>query len=176
MAVESAARAPLRRALVALCRLAETLAALCLFAVTTLIMIQVFARELFNDGAVWADELARWFGLGLIFLAVPLLLVNNGHVRVDMFLNLLPRLPRRAADIAIEILTLVFCALYLVSGWYFMQRAGRFSTPALSIPNLLYYMPAAVGMALMSLAAIDRVVLAITDRLDSGSSAGGHGA
>ena len=166
---------PVRRALFALCRAAETVAALMLFAVTTLIMIQVFARELFNDGAPWADELARWCGLGLIFLAIPLLLVNNGHVRVDMFVNLLPPLPKRVADIAIEILNLAFCALYLTSGWFFMQRAGKFASPALSIPNWFYYLPAAIGMALMLAAAIDRVIAAVQGRLAS-TAPGGHGA
>jgi TRAP-type C4-dicarboxylate transport system permease small subunit len=39
-----------------------------------------------------------------------------------------------------------------------MQRAARFSTPALSIPNLWYYMPAIAGMVLTTLVALDRVV------------------
>ena len=167
---------PVRRALIALFRLAESVAALMLLAVTTLVMIQVFARELFNDGAPWADELARWCGLGLIFLAVPLLLARDGHVRVDMFLNLMPRAPRRVADLLIEALNVAFCVLYLVSGWFFMQRAGKFASPALAIPNLVYYLPAAIGMALMLLAALDRLLLACTGRLPRGNSAGGHGA
>jgi TRAP-type C4-dicarboxylate transport system permease small subunit len=164
---EITAAGPLRRLLFAVCRVAESAAVLMLFAVTTLVMIQVFARELFNDGAPWADELARFCGLGLIFLAVPLLLLKDGHVRVDMFLNLLPRAPRRVADVLNE---------YLASGWFFMQRAGRFSSPALSIPNLVYYMPAAIGMALTLLAAIDRVLAALRGDLRRSADAGGHGA
>lgn len=167
---------PVRRSLVALFRAAETVAAVMLVAVTTLVMIQVFARELFNDGAPWADELARWCGLGLIFLAVPLLLTHNGHVRVDMFLNLLPRAPRRVADCLIEACNVAFCVLYLVSGWFFMQRAGKFASPALAIPNLVYYLPAAIGMALMLLAAIDRLLLVLGGRSPQQQSTGGHGA
>jgi TRAP-type C4-dicarboxylate transport system permease small subunit len=173
---EITAAGPLRRLLFAVCRVAESAAVLMLFAVTTLVMIQVFARELFNDGAPWADELARFCGLGLIFLAVPLLLLKDGHVRVDMFLNLLPRAPRRVADVLNECLTVLFCVLYLASGWFFMQRAGRFSSPALSIPNLVYYMPAAIGMALTLLAAIDRVLAALRGDLRRSADAGGHGA
>jgi TRAP-type C4-dicarboxylate transport system permease small subunit len=48
--------------------------------------------------------------------------------------------------------------MFLVSCWWFMQRAARFSTPALSIPNLWYYMPAIAGMALTTLVAVDRVI------------------
>ena len=170
------AAGPVRRALFAVCRLAESFAALLLLAVTGLVMIQVLARELFNDGAPWADELARFCGLGLIFLAVPLLLLKDGHVRVDMFINLLPRAPRRVIDILNESLVVLFCVLYLVSGWLFMQRAGRFSSPALAIPNLVYYMPAAIGMALTLLAAIERVLAALRGDLARGTDGGGHGA
>ena len=176
MQPEITAAGPVRRALFALCRFAESVAVLMLLAVTTLVMIQVFARELFNDGAPWADELARFCGLGLIFLAVPLLLLKDGHVRVDMFINLLPRAPRRVADVVNESLILLFCVLYLASGWLFMQRAGKFASPALAIPNLVYYMPAAIGMALTLLAAIDRVLAALRGNLARSADAGGHGA
>lgn len=170
------AKGPVRRALFAVCRVAESAAVLMLLAVTTLVMIQVFARELFNDGAPWADELARFCGLGLIFLTVPLLLLKDGHIRVDMFVNLLPRAPRRVADFVNEVLILLFCVLYLASGWFFMQRAGKFASPALAIPNLVYYMPAAIGMALTLLAAIDRVLAALRGDLARSADAGGHGA
>lgn len=136
---------------------AETLAVLMLIAVTGLISAQILAREVFTDGAPWADELARWCGLGLIFLTVPSLLRHGAHVRVDMLLNLLPAGARRRMDILNEALTVAFCVLYLVSGWLFLQRAGRFSSPALGIPNLIYYLPAALGMALMLLVALDRL-------------------
>ncbi|HEX5388540.1 MAG TPA: TRAP transporter small permease subunit, partial [Burkholderiaceae bacterium] len=57
-----------------------------------------------------------------------------------------------------ELAVLAFCVLFLVSCWWFMQRAARFSTPALSIPNLWYYMPAIAGMVLTTLVALDRVL------------------
>ena len=47
----------------------------------------------------------------------------------------------------------------------FMQRAGRFSTPALNMPNLWYYMPAIAGMALTTLVALDRVIGIFTGRV-----------
>ena len=61
-----------------------------------LIMVEVVARGVFNLGLPWAGELARYAGLGLIFLTVPLLLAQDAHVKVDMFLNLLPAAPRRS--------------------------------------------------------------------------------
>ena len=148
----------LRLALVRLAVACEWLAMVLLVAATTLIMMEVFARSLFNLGLPWADELARYSGLGVIFLTVPLLLARDGHVKVDMFFNLLRGAPRRILSIVNELLILAFCVMFLVSCYWFMQRAGRFSTPAVGIPNLFYYGPAIVGMVLTTLIAAERVV------------------
>ncbi|HXS31622.1 MAG TPA: TRAP transporter small permease subunit [Steroidobacteraceae bacterium] len=149
---------PLRPLLVPLCRGFEWVAMALLVACTTAIMVEVFARGLFNLGLPGAGELAKYAGLGLIFLTVPLLLAQDAHVKVDMFFNLTKGTPRRALAVFNELMTLAFCVMFLVSCWWFMQRAGRFSTPALAIPNLWYYMPAIAGMALTTLVAVDRVI------------------
>ena len=142
------------------CVAAETLAVLLLVAVTGLITAQIVAREVFNDGAPWADELARWCGLGLIFLTIAPLLIRGEHIRVDLILKLVPARLSAHIELLNALLTVAFCLLYLVSGWYFLQRAGRFSSPALGIPNLIFYAPAALGMLLMLFAALDRLALA----------------
>ena len=154
----------LRTVLVRLAVLCEWLAMTLLVTATTLIMMEVFARGVLGIGLPWADELARYSGLGVIFLTVPLLLAREGHVKVDMFFNLLRGAPRRTVAIVNELLILAFCVLFLVSCYWFMQRAGRFSTPALGIPNLFYYGPAMVGMVLTTLIAVDRVLAVAAGR------------
>jgi TRAP-type C4-dicarboxylate transport system permease small subunit len=149
---------PLRALLVPLCRVFELVAMALLVGCTTAIMVEVFARGLFDLGLPSAGELARYAGLGLIFLTVPLLLAQDAHVKVDMFFKLAKGRPRRALAVFNELMTLAFCELFLVSCWWFMQRASRFSTPALSMPNLWYYMPAIAGMVLTTLVAADRVI------------------
>ena len=148
----------LRTALARLAVLCEWLAMALLVAATTLIMMEVFARGVLGIGLPWADELARYSGLGVIFLTVPLLLARDGHVKVDMFFNLLGGAPRRIVSIVNELLIFAFCVLFLVSCYWFMQRAGRFSTPALGLSNLFYYGPAIAGMVLTTLIAAERVV------------------
>lgn len=146
---------PLRPLLVPLTQIAEWLAMIMLVGATGLIMTEIFGRGFFNVGLPWAGELARYCGLGIIFLTVPLLLARDAHVKVDLFLRWLPKRP---VAILSELLILTFCVLFLVSSYWFMQRASRFSTPALSIPNLIYYLPAMIGMALTTLVALDRVL------------------
>ena len=46
-------------------------------------------------------------------------------------------------------------------GWAFMQKAAKFSTPALGMPNWLFYLPAAIGMLLFGLVALSRLLRAL---------------
>ena len=42
-----------------------------------------------------------------------------------------------------------------------MQKAAKFSTPALGMPNWLFYLPAAIGMLLFGLVALSRLLRAL---------------
>lgn len=149
---------PLRPWLLPLCRGFEWVAMAMLVVATTAIMVEVVARGVFALGLPGAGELAKFAGLALIFLTVPLLLAHDAHVKVDLLSSRARGLPKRWLDIFNELATLAFCLLFLLACWWFMQRAARFSTPALEIPNLVYYAPAIAGMLLTTLVAADRVL------------------
>jgi TRAP-type transport system small permease protein len=155
---------PLRPWLLPLCRGFERAAMVMLVVATTAIMVEVFARGLFAVGLPGAGEVAKFAGLALIFLTVPLLLAHGAHVKVDMFSARTRGLPKRVLDLFNELSTLAFCALFLVACWWFMQRAARFSSPALEIPNIVYYLPAIAGMVLTTLVAADRVLGVVSGR------------
>lgn len=147
---------PLRKLIHWLCHAAEWIAILALIAATALIMAQILARELFVTGVAWTDEAARYAGLTVIFMATPILLLRNEHVKVDLFLDMLPPARKRMVSFGNDLLMIAFAAMFLIAGWHFLQRAARFSTPAIGMPNLLFYMPAVIGMILLLLVAIER--------------------
>jgi TRAP-type C4-dicarboxylate transport system permease small subunit len=149
---------PLRPWLLPLCRGFERVAMAMLVVATSAIMVEVVARGVFARGLPGAGELARFAGLALIFLTVPQLLAQGTHVKVDLLSTRASGLPRRLLDILNEVATLAFCAVFLLACWWFMQRAARFSSPALEIPNLVYYAPAMAGMVLTTLVAADRLL------------------
>jgi TRAP-type C4-dicarboxylate transport system permease small subunit len=155
---------PLRPLLMPLARGFERAAMALVVLATVAIMIEVIARGVFAVGLPGVGEVAKWAGLGLIFLTVPLLLARDEHVKVDLLFERSRGTPRRMLGLANEIATCLFCLLFLWACWGFMQRASRFSTPALGIPNLVYYLPAIAGMVLAALVAIDRVAGALMGR------------
>lgn len=148
---------PLRPWLLPLCRGFEVVAMAMLVVATGAIIVEVLARGLFSLGLPGAGEIARFAGLALIFLGVPLLLARDEHVKVDLLFERTRGPLRRVLGFGNELANALFCLLFLWACWGFMQRAARFSTPALGIPNLVYYLPAIAGMVLATLVALDRV-------------------
>ncbi len=143
------------------CQFLEILTMWLLGAVTILILIQIAARDIAGVGAPWAEELARYCGLGLVYLALPWLLLHDKQIHVDLFVSRLKGKPARVLRVANEALTLLFCVLFLWGGWVFMQRAAKFKTAALAIPNWIYYLPAFVGMFFFLLVSILRLQRAL---------------
>src|SRR5699024_8651416 len=90
------------------CNFMESIAIFMLLLTTTLIVIQIIARNLFEKGLTWADELARYGGLGIVFLAIPLLLLRNGHICVDIISSRLSGVAGRVLRVVNEIIVLLF--------------------------------------------------------------------
>lgn len=144
-------------ALARLCHAFEVVAMVLLAVMTAFIVVQVTARNVFDAGLPWAEELARYAGLGVVYLAAPLLLLNGKHIKVDMVVDKVHGTAGRVLRVVNEFIVLAFALAFLWGGWLFMQRAAHFSTAALAIPNWLYYLPAAVGMVMFALVAAVRV-------------------
>lgn len=135
------------------------LAILLLALLTALIVAQVVGRNLFNLGMPWADELARFCGVALVFLCIPLLALRGQHVAVDMVPMMLAPARRRIVAIAVELMTSAFSAMSLWALHAFLGRAWKFATPTLGIPNWVYYAPATVGFLVLFLVTLLRLAI-----------------
>jgi len=145
------------RALSGLCRFFERVAIAMLLVTTSLIVLQVFGRNLFLAGLPWADELARYGGLGIVYLAIPLLLLRDKHIAVDIISSRLRGRPRYVLQVLSEAIIVLFSGFFMVAGYEFLSRAGKFTTPALGMPNLVFYLPTAIGMVLFTAVSAQRM-------------------
>ena len=140
------------------------IAMLLLGVMTILISIQVASRNFFNIGLPWADELARFTGLAVVFFTVPILQYQGRHIAVDMFSNRLSGLASTIMRCINEAVVLGFCILLLMSFADFLKRAAHFSTPAMGMPNWLLYAPAVLGIITCTLITVLRLVHSLTGR------------
>lgn len=135
-----------------------------------MVITQVVARNLFDLGLPWADELARFCSIGLVFLSIPALVIRRQMVAVTVVPDMAGDSLRRALHVASELATLVFAGFTLWGFAAFLPRAGKFLTPAMGMPNWGYYAPALIGTILIGLAAIFRIsqILRGPDDADKG--------
>lgn len=146
------------RALSLTARIGLTISVLLLFAITILVAGQVLMRNVFSLGLPWADELARWFGIMLIYFTIPHLLLRGQHITVTLLPDRLTGRLRAAVLLIGELGVAVFAIISLFAFQAFLERAARFTTPAMNMPNLIFYMPAVIGIVLLALIAILRVL------------------
>ena len=129
-----------------------------------LVVLQVAARNFFDLGLPWADELARFSSIGLVFLGVPCLAGRQVLIAVTMLPDACPPKVRGWMSFASDIATLIFAAFLLQSFAEYLPRAGKFLTPAMQVSNWVYYSLALVGHAVLALVALDRVIAALSGR------------
>lgn len=154
-----------KRLLTRVCATMFSAAVLMLALLTGLVLMQVICRNYFDLGLPWADELARFSGIALVFFAIPKLLMENKHIRMDIFLNSLPPQAKGIAERLSHLLILVYCAASLFGFYKYLWRAAKFSTPALGMPNLIFYLPALLGMLALAAVAFYRIIQK-TNRID----------
>lgn len=129
-----------------------------------LVVLQVAARNFMDLGLPWADELARFSCIGLVFIAVPALAGRQVMVAVTMLPDLTTPKLRQLMLLLADLATLAFAALMLWSFAEFLPRAGKFLTPALRVPNWAYYSLALTGSLFLCAVALHRVWTALRRR------------
>ncbi|TXB70106.1 TRAP transporter small permease [Paracoccus aurantiacus] len=99
----------------------------------------------------WADEVARYTMIWLVFLGAGLALREGAHVALS---SLQGALPARAAFIVraiVLVLLLVFFAVMIRIGWDYMMRAQFQLSAALRMKMSWVYAAMPVGFALMGI-------------------------
>ncbi len=148
---------------------AETaiLAGIILFS-ALLLFANVLLRYLFLHPIFWAEELARYLMVWMIFLGAGKVAGDEGHISVTVVADRLRGRARGFWRIAVASLCLAFCAALT---WYSLrhtlrvQAAGQV-TAALEFPMWLAYFSITAGAASMTL----RYGVGLAVELFSGSS------
>jgi TRAP-type C4-dicarboxylate transport system permease small subunit len=130
------------------------LATLCLS-----VFIQIIMRNVFSAGSIVLEELARFSLVTLVFLMIPVLAMDRKHIMVDFFILKLPVRLRRLVDAVIQILSAAATIFLLVAIAKIMERNWNVRTPAMRMPNVLFYTPVALGLLFTLLACIVNLFL-----------------
>jgi TRAP-type C4-dicarboxylate transport system permease small subunit len=153
----------MRSALDRLYRVSGGLAAFCLAAIATLVVIQVTGR-LLGVLVPGADDLAGYALMASTFLALASTLRGGVHIRVTLLLNHASPEQRRALEIWCLASGAAVCA-YLT--WYVVDMAwdalqlGERSTGNLSVPLWAPQSIMALGVLILTIAFVDDLIRVI---------------
>lgn len=145
-------------------RLFEYFSMVCLVGFTVLVFAQMAARNLLNLGIAEFEEASRSLDISMVFLVIPILMREGQHIVVDLFLWGLPARVDRALKLLSSAICIVFALLFLYSGYLYMARHWSVPSPVLKLPNIVFFGPALIGMALFLINCIAVFVLILRRR------------
>lgn len=154
-------------------RLVDASAVILVLGLLGCVVLGVVFRAI-GDPLVWSDELAQhllvWCGFAGMMIAAR----NGSHIRINMFVDMLPRRARLAAEIVIQ-LSIVAFALALM--WYVpsvIQRNLDIEFVSLPISAALLYIPVPIAAFALIVQAFVDIGRALGGRLPHAMEPGSH--
>ena len=115
--------APFDRALRLVNRAVLAVGMVALLASALVLTYSVFSRYFWKSATDWQDEAAVFLLVGAIFLCGAYVQSFRGHVGIEAIASILPASVNRARMVAVDFLTLLFCAFFAWKSWTLFHEA-----------------------------------------------------
>lgn len=138
----------------ALSRGAAILSLLLLAAAIVVVTQMVVIRYFMKASTVWQTEFVIYALVAMTFLASPYVLLEKGHVGVDLLPSVLKRPWNQLMQSVAGLVGLVFAAMLAWSGWIYFEEAwsyGWTTDTVWALPLWIPLLPLPVGIGLMAL-------------------------
>jgi TRAP-type transport system small permease protein len=145
----------------ALDRLIRAAAVALLLALLACVVVGVVSRQV-GSPVAWSDEMAQYLLVWTGFVGWMIAARRRSHIRIGVFVDMLPRAARLVAEIAIQLSVIVFALLLLRWGAPLIERNWDVEWVSLALPGGLLYLPipfaaaVLIGQALAEIAAAVR--------------------
>lgn len=149
------------RAVSALSRYCGVFALLLLVAAILIVCQMIFVRYVLNGSTVWQTEFVTYAIVAATFLGSPSVLIERGHVGVDLLPESLVGTPQVIVKLIAGVLSLAFCIALACSGWIYFHEAlaGGWKTATVwALPLWIPLLPMPVGVGLLCLQYIAELI------------------
>jgi TRAP-type C4-dicarboxylate transport system permease small subunit len=142
----------LQRILDRIDRLIDGLSTGLMFLLLFLTFANVVGRYVFVKSIFFAEELARFLFIWMVFLGAAIIIKTNGHISVDLLpLKLKGKPAGRYLDAFIQLCGFLFLAILFSGGVTLTRVMNVYSSPALGIPIGCVYWVVPLGAGVMLL-------------------------
>ena len=142
------------RTLSAITRGLMAVGVVCVVTMMALTTVDVIARYVFNSPTLWADEMASYLLIAIVFLGLAPNVRDDGHIRIDVVTNLVSGRPRLALEVVAYGAGIVFSVLLLLGTWTRFENfwsRGTLSDSPLMTPMWMPMVPVVIGAAVLVL-------------------------
>lgn len=137
-----------------------------LMAMFTLVILQVVSRYVFRSPLPWTEELARYVMIWMIFIASAHLASTGEHITITLIDKVLPASWVKWVVALSCLIVAVACLFLLPSGWKFVSRMFRASSPAMSLPMGWVYLASLSGLLLIMVQTLFNALLIALGRIE----------
>ena len=131
------------------------------------VLAQVILRDVFFRGSTVLEELARYSLVSLVFFMIPVLTYEKRQIVVDMVLSRLSGLARKIFDVFIQVTVAASGVFLLAAISQIMKRNWNVRTPAIHMPNYIFYAPAALGLLFLAIISLYQISETLKGKGDS---------
>lgn len=115
-----------------------------------IVFAQVLSRFVFKFSINWGTDVSRICFIYSVFFGATYAASTNGHLNLDVILNLLPEKVRKFVEGIINLLLTAFLGFVAYNGYFFMLSGANQKFPYLKLSMQVMYAPLALGCALMA--------------------------
>lgn len=133
--------------------------------ITFVISLQIVLR-FFDNPISWAEELARYLFVWVIYLSISYAIRDDRHIRITAVLLLLPRVGQLICLLISDLIFMVYSILVVYYGAAIIERSlalGQISS-GLEIPVAILYGSIVLGSALNVIRLLQRIRQRIQER------------
>jgi TRAP-type C4-dicarboxylate transport system permease small subunit len=147
------------------CHWIESLIALALAVMVVLVFGNVVLRYGFNSGITVSEEVSRWLFIWVTFLGAVVALKERGHLGVDMVVQRLPVIGRKACLIGGHLLMIWICWLLAQGSWAQVKINWEVTAPTTGASMAIVYLSGLVFAILAGLILLLDLYRAVTGQL-----------
>ncbi|OPX56375.1 C4-dicarboxylate transporter, DctQ subunit [Oceanospirillum multiglobuliferum] len=132
-------------------KLEENIVAFLLVAITLMVFMEVVMRFVFNSGVTWIQEATLYTSAWFVLFGASYGVRIGAHIGVDVLVKLLPDPLRRVAGLIAIALCFVYCALFLLGSWDYLELMYMIGIEMedLPIPKWMALMIMPIGFVLL---------------------------
>jgi TRAP-type transport system small permease protein len=145
-------------------RLIRIVAVALLMALLASVVTGVVCRQL-NRPVPWSDELAQYLLVWTGFTGWMIAARRRSHIRIDVFINRLPRAARLGMEVLIQLAVITLAIALIWWGWRLVPRSWDIEWVSLPLSSALLYVPIPLAAAVLIGQALKEIGLAFQGRI-----------